>query len=286
MRPCDDRAHRIFLRRRVPRIGQCLLQPQRDAALLCLDFEHDHLYVVSILHDFRRVLRVLRPAHFAHVHEAFDARLDLHERAVVRDAHHFSVHARSRRETLRHRGPRIGKQLLPAERNPLLLLVELQNLYLNFVAGLDDRGRMRHAAPHEIAYVKKPVHSAEVYENSIVRHILDASRHDRAFRERIGQSVALVLLLFFEDRAPADDHIAALAVQLQDANFDLAVLPRFQIVHGPQLDLRSRQKRADADVNHQPALDSFRRSSRYVCMLAVGFFDSLPDAAAVRAHIR
>ena len=229
---------------------------------------------------------MFRPAHFADVHQAFNARLDLHESAVVRDADNFSVHARARRESFRHRGPGIGQQLLPSQRNALLFLVELQDLDLNFLAGLHDRGRMRHASPHQIAHVKKAVHAAKVHENSVVRHVLHATRYHRAFGKRSRQRVALGFLLFFQNRAAADHHIAALAVQLQDAHFDFAVLPRFQIVHRPQLDLRSGQKRAHADIHHQPALDSLVDLAGDVGVLAVGFLDALPDAAAVCAHVR
>ena len=145
---------------------------------------------------------------------------------------------------------------------------------------------MRHASPDQVAHVQQAVHPAEVDEDAVVGHVLHAPGHDRAFGKRRRQRLALRFLLFFQNRAAAHHHVAALAIQLQDADLDFAVLPRFQIVHRPQLDLRGRQKRAHADIHHQPALDPLGDLAGHVGVLAIRFLDALPDAAPVRAHVR
>ena len=47
----DHRANGILLRCCFPRIGQRLLQPQRNPALVCFQFQHHHVHIVTDLHD-------------------------------------------------------------------------------------------------------------------------------------------------------------------------------------------------------------------------------------------
>ncbi len=104
--------------------------------------------------------------------------------------------------------------------------------------------------------------------------------------QRGRQRVALGLLLFFENRAVAHDDVPALPVQLQDANFDLAIVPSLQVMHRPQLDLRSWQERPHANIHHQPALDPLQNLPLQIRMFPVSLLDPLPYAAAMRAHVR
>ena len=134
--------------------------------------------------------------------------------------------------------------------------------------------------------MQQAVHPAEIDEHTVIRHVLHVAVHHRAFHQRPGQRLALGLLLFLQNRAMAHHHVAALAVQFQDAHFDFAVLPALEVVYRPQLDLRSGQKRAHADVDYQPALDPLRNLSLEVRVLAVGLLDPLPDAPPVRTHVR
>ena len=83
-----------------------------------------------------------------------------------------------------------------------------------------------------------------------------------AFDDRIQQSITLRFRRFFKQHAAADHHVAALAIQFQDANFNLAILPRFEIVHRPQFELRRGQKRPHANINDQSALDPFEHFRR------------------------
>src|ERR1700691_2333732 len=130
------------------------------------------------------MLQALRPAHFADVHEALDAGLDLNEGAVIRDAYDFAVDARACRESFRNGGPGIGKQLLAAKRNALLFFVEFQDLDFNIVAGLYDRGRMGDASPDEITHVKKAVHAAEIDEDAVVGDVLHFAGDDGTLGKR------------------------------------------------------------------------------------------------------
>ena len=134
--------------------------------------------------------------------------------------------------------------------------------------------------------MEQTIYSAQINKYTVIRHVLYTPRNHRAIRHGCQQSFALRFLLLFEDRAPAHHHISALAVQLEDANVDLAIFPPFQVVHRPQFDLRSRQESAHADVNYQAALDPLGYLALDVRMLTVGFLDSFPHAPPVRSYVR
>ena len=96
----------------VPRVRHALLHAERDAAALLVDFENHHFDLVAQLHDLGRVDVLVGPVHFRHVHQAFDARLDLHERAVIGDVGDLAEQARALRIAARQADPRIFAQLL------------------------------------------------------------------------------------------------------------------------------------------------------------------------------
>ena len=74
-----------FSRKAVPRIGQALLQAEADAALGRVDVEDDDLHLLAGGDDLAGMHVLLGPAHLGDVDQAFDARLQLDEGAVVGD---------------------------------------------------------------------------------------------------------------------------------------------------------------------------------------------------------
>ncbi len=104
--------------------------------------------------------------------------------------------------------------------------------------------------------------------------------------QRTHQRFALRFLVFFQNRAAAHHHVAALAIQFQHAYFDLFIFPRIQVVHRPQFNLRSRQERPHADIHHKPALDPLRYFALDRRVLAIRLLDALPHAPPMRAHVR
>ena len=118
---------RIPARELVPRIGLDLLQAQRNAPRAGIDAEHHRFHLIALVEDLRRVLDALAPRHFGDVDEAFHARLELDERAVVREAHHLAGHADADRVPLDDVGPRIRHDLLVAERDALGARVVLEH---------------------------------------------------------------------------------------------------------------------------------------------------------------
>src|SRR5690606_28018468 len=128
-----------------PRVGGNLLHAQRDAATLFIHVQHHHFDFVTDLHNLGRVDVLVGPVHFRDVHQAFHARLDLDERAVIGDVGDLAEHAAVGRVTAGDVVPRILAQLLQAQRNAVALAVELQHAHVQLVADIHDFGRMAHA---------------------------------------------------------------------------------------------------------------------------------------------
>ena len=64
-----------------PRIIGQLLDPERDPFRLCIDVQHQHLDLVTLLDDLGRMLDSPGPAEIGDVYQAIDPRLDFDERA-------------------------------------------------------------------------------------------------------------------------------------------------------------------------------------------------------------
>ena len=81
----DDRTDRILVGEGLPRIGERLLEAERDAALDRIDLEDDDFDFLRGGDDLAGMDVLLRPGHLGDVDQAFDARLQLDERTVVGD---------------------------------------------------------------------------------------------------------------------------------------------------------------------------------------------------------
>ena len=142
-----------------------------------------------------------------------------------------------------------------------------------------------HAAPGKIGDVQQAVDPADIHEYAIAGNALDRSVEDLALGNRIQQFLPLRFLLFLENRAPADHHVSALAVQLENSDLDIAILPFLQFMHWPKISLRSRQERAHTHVNDQAALHAIDDPACQCGLVVVRLIEIGPNAASTRALI-
>src|SRR6476661_5522207 len=124
----DARADRVAERQHHPRILLRLLHAERDLLFVRIDLEHDRFDRLADADELRRMTDVARPAHLADVHEAFDARLELDEGTVVRDADDLARDARADRILVGDVLPRIRLKLLEAEADALARPVDVEHL--------------------------------------------------------------------------------------------------------------------------------------------------------------
>src|SRR6185436_12862051 len=205
----------------LPRVALELLETQRDPLVLLVDVEDDRLDRLPLLQELRGMGHVPRPRHVGDVEEAVDPRLELHEGPEVREVAHLPLHLHARPEPLLDRVPRIGLDLLHAERDPLLPLIDRQDHDLDVVANVDELGRVSHpAGPRHLRDVHQSLDAAiQLHEGPVVRqahHLaLVAAAHGEALGHRLPRVGALLLV---PERDPAgllveveDDHVELVA---------------------------------------------------------------------------
>jgi hypothetical protein len=126
-----------------------LLDAERDLRLLAVagvDVEQHGLDLVALLEELRRVLDALGPRHVADVDEAVDAFLDLHEDTEVGDVADVALDHGTRRVLLGQLLVRVRLELLHAERDAVLLDVDVEDDGLDHVADGDHLRRVLDAA--------------------------------------------------------------------------------------------------------------------------------------------
>ena len=85
--------------------------------------------------------------------------------------------------------------------------------------------------------MQQAIDPADIYEYAVTGNALDGSVKDLAFRDRFHQFLPLQLLLIFQNCAAADHHIPALSIELENADIDISILPVFQLMYRPKINL-------------------------------------------------
>src|ERR1700730_4179595 len=146
----DKTSDRMRCGKRLPRIVHALFETQRYTALVGIDFQHLDFHFLRRLNDLRGCDVFLHPRHFRDVHQAFDARLEFDEGTVVGDVRDLSLEAHAGWIFGADPFPRIGLQLLHAERDTLRLMIDLDDLHGHRLADIQDFCRMADATPGDV----------------------------------------------------------------------------------------------------------------------------------------
>src|SRR4030088_3033638 len=247
----DRRSHREFLDEHLPWISHGLLETERDPALDRIDFENLHFHFLRGRNDLAGVHVLLGPRHFRDVDQAFDARLQFDERAVVGDVGDAAGEARVQRVLRLDALPRIVQQLLHAERNAVGLVVDLDDLDLHGLADSQNLGRVIDPPPGDIGDVQQAVDAAEVDERTVIGDVLDHAVDNLTLFEVLHQFLALFGAGFLEHGAARHHDVAAAAIHLEN-------LERLRIVH----QRRDVADRADVDLRARQEGESARGSAR------------------------
>src|SRR6266403_2154145 len=251
----DDGAGRILLDEDLPGIAHGLLEAERDAALDRIDLEDLHLHLLRGGDDLAGMHVLLGPRHLGDVDEALDAGLELHEGAVVGEVGDAALEAGADRELGLDALPRIGLQLLHAERDAVGLVVDLDDLDLDLLADVEHLGGVIDAPPRDVGDVQQAVDAAEIHEGAVVGDVLDHAVDDLALFEILHQLLALLGAGLFQHGAAGDHDVAAAAVHLEDLERLRHVHQRRDVADRPDVDLRARQEGDRAvEVDREAAL--------------------------------
>ena len=235
---------------------QGLLEAQRNAALRRIDFEHLHVDFLARRNDLAGMHVLLRPAHFGDVNEALDARLQLHEGAVVGDVGDAAVEFGAERIFRLDALPRILKQLLHAKRDAVRVVIDLDDLDLHGLADRQHLGRVVDATPGDVGDMQQAVDAAEIHEGAVVGDVLhDAVDHLTFFK--VGDDlVTLLSAALFKHGAARNDDIAATTIHLEDVERLRHVHQRANVADRTNIDLRARQEGHGAvEIDSEAALD-------------------------------
>src|SRR5690606_17476149 len=135
--------------------GQHALAREAGTLLDRVDVEDDRGDLVTLVEVLGDVFDVI-VAQFADVNEALDAFFDLHEHAEVGDARDGAGDFGAWRVPVGQAAPRVGLRLAQAERDALLLRVDLEDHRVDGIAFVDDLLGVTHALG--------PAHLADVNE--------------------------------------------------------------------------------------------------------------------------
>ena len=191
--------------------------------------------------------------------ETFDTGFDFNEGTVVGDVRDLAEETGTLRVAAGNANPRIFAELLEAEANAVLVLVELENLGFEFLANLNDFARVTDTAPGQVGDVEKAVDTAEVNEGTVVGDVLDDTLNDGAFLERFEELGAFFAHVGFNNSAAGNHDVVALAIELDNLEFEGLAFVRRRILDRTGVDEGTREEGADA-VGHdgKTALDLAR----------------------------
>ena len=236
-------SHRIAFVQRFPGIRFDLFEAQRNLLFGLVDLQDHGFHDVSDGHHLGRMPDMLRPRHLRDVHQPLDALFQLHKRAVVGDAHHLAPHLFSDRIFLLHVLPRIGRQLLQSQRNPVPFGLVVEDLHLQLISDSDQLRGMTHPAPRHVRDVEQSIYTAQINEGSEVGDVLHHATSNLAHLQLRQDLFPPAFALLLQYHPPGHHDIAAAFVQFDDLERKNLADELIEVLHLTDVNLRTRQKR-------------------------------------------
>src|SRR5206468_11500698 len=143
---------------------------------------------------------LLGPTHLGDVNEPFDPGLQLDKGAVVSNVGNTTAELGAGRIFEIYTLPRIGLELLHAERDALRLGIEANDLNLDGLADGQRLRRMIDAAPGNVGDMEQPVDPTQIDEGAVIGDVLDHPAEDLAFLQAGDQPGALLGPALLDDR--------------------------------------------------------------------------------------
>ncbi len=182
--------------------------------------------------------------------------LQLDERTVVGDVRDGALDLLAIRILGRDAIPRIGLELLHAERDAVGFLVDADDLNLDRLTDVQDFRRMVDAAPCHVGDVQQAVDAAEVNERTVIGDVLDDAFNNLTLFEVLDDFRTLFGTRLFENRAARDNDVAAALVHLEDFEGLRVVHERRDVADRTDVDLRTRKEGNSAvEIDGETTLD-------------------------------
>ena len=141
------------------------------------------------------------------MHEPLDSFLELHKRAVGKNIDGPAGDLRTDGVFGLDAGPGTFGLLLEAERNALLLFVDLENLDLDFLVDRHDFRRMVDAPPTHIRDMEETINTAQIDKSAKVGDVLDDTLANLVDLDLFEKLALLLFSLILEKLASRDDNV-------------------------------------------------------------------------------
>ncbi len=249
-------SRRILLGEDFPRIAGLLAEAEGDLLVGLVDLKNDSFDFLAGADDVARLRDALGPGHFGDVDEAFDALLDLDERAVGHDVDHMALDGGADGVLGLDVVPGVRGLLLEAEGDALLGEVDVEDHDLDLLSDFEHFLRVRDAAPGHIGDMKESVHAAEVDERAEIGDVLDFALAEFADLHFLQELSAHILAGFFEQFAAGNDDVVAFLVDLEDLEIVFLVDELVDVLDGADIDLGAGEEGFHAvEVDEDAAFD-------------------------------
>ena len=209
-------AYRILLADGLPWVRGELLDAEGHLLVLAVKAEDLCLDLVTYLQVILGDAEAWAPAHLAYVDETLYARLDLYECAVVGNEDNLTLNLVTYLEVRIEGIPRMLGELLEAQGDSLLGLVEVEYHDIDLLVEADNLLRMVDAAPAEVGDVDETVNTAQIDEYAVGSDVLDGTLKHLAFLELADDLALLSLELGLDEGLVGYYNIAELLVDLDD----------------------------------------------------------------------
>src|SRR4051794_33594458 len=113
---------------------------------------------------------------------------------------------------------------------------------------------MSESAPSHIGDVEQAIHPIEIDEGAEIRQVLHGALHHVANLHALEETLTLLAPFLLDEFAPAKHHVLPVIVNLDDLEVVGVADELLEILRWDDVDLRRRQERLDADVDHESAL--------------------------------
>ena len=215
--------------------------------------------------------------------QAFDALLALNERAVGNKISDLASDPVTGWETFLNLVPRILLRLLQSQRDTLFFFVDIEHHDFQVLPDFQKLTWMPQPAPGHIGDMQQAVHAVEVDECAEVGDVFHGARYAVAHIHAFHEFLALFTALLLDHLAPTEHDVFTIVIELNDFEIVGVANELLQIFRRNDVDLRRRQKRFDADVHHEAALDhrfhlafdqavTFENADDLIPVLTVGGF--------------
>ncbi len=259
-----------------------LLEGEADPAPVEVDVDDLDEDLVADVHDLLGDLHVPF-GQLGDVHQTLDALVHPDERAEGHELGDPTRDDLTDRVGTGELTPRVFLRGLERQRHPLALQVDVEHLDRDLLADLHDLRGVVDVLPGELGHVHQTVDTTKVDERPEVDDGADDALADLALgqlREELRPDLALGLL---QPRAPGQNHVVPVLVQLDDLGFEFAADVGLQIAHPAHLHQRRRQEAPQPDVKDETALDDLDDGAVDDAVLLLELLDRAPGALVLRA---